>query len=139
MSASINTYPPKPVVALNGKIDVAQAQSILGCSYSYVIHLLHKKKIKGQRVNKRWLIDADDVYRSKGSVMTNNRAKPVKTLPIPIQENIVKVEISLPREVFSLLNVVFSANNKNMTSYLEDHLKGVFERVKGRLSEGEIL
>ena len=65
-------------VAFNNRIEASDAARELGCAYSTVVALLSKKKLKGQKINRRWFVDFDDLQRAKATHLIKTRVSKLK-------------------------------------------------------------
>jgi excisionase family DNA binding protein len=131
-------------VSLNNKIDANQAAQILGCAYSHVINLIHKKKFKAQKVGKAWMLDSDEVYKAKETGMVKGRAK---KLSGPGQVNIPKppsllsssnsdsqeIRLTISREKFEIIKLAFKGKDKTVVTYLNDQLEKLYQQVQEKL------
>jgi hypothetical protein len=63
------------VLFLNNNIEAKEAAAVLNCSYEYLIDLVKKKKIRGEKINNQWFLNPSDCYRFKNQAhgLSKNR------------------------------------------------------------------
>jgi len=132
------------VVGFNNKMDAQEAANVLGCSYSYIIQLIDKKKLKAQRIKgtRKWMLDADDVYSAKSSGLLSQPRKnsKVRSVAIPAEKqpqptDQTKIQVEIDKATFELLNTVLSNKGKTIKSFILDHVNEAANKVKESLNQ----
>lgn len=135
------TTATKVSVGMNNQVFADEAASQLGCSYSHIANLLRTKKINGQKVEGRWMVDYDDLQRAKGTRLVKPRKNgyiksPVTTAPAASEETVIKLNV--PKAKFDLIRVALAGSDKSLVKYLLDHVDKLHDQIQKKLSTVDV-
>lgn len=132
------------VIGVDKKVEASEAAKFLGCAYSTIVALLDKKKLKGQKINRRWFIEYDDLQRAKATHLVRARlAKRIqpKIENIKKEENQIEmkdivnngtidVKLNVDPNKFKFVEVVLSSADKTVSQYLSEKIEELYEKIK---------
>lgn len=112
-------------------MEAIDAAKLLGCSYPHLINLIHKKKLKAQKVGKCWFVDSQDVYRAKQTNLVSPRGPRVKSNATPLGTDEIEVRITLPRSKYHLVNLALEdKENLNLSQFLQGKVDELHDKIK---------
>jgi excisionase family DNA binding protein len=123
-------------VAFNNTIDAEDAAKLLNCSYPHISMLLRNGKIKGQKIGKKWLVDADDVKRAQVTRLVTPRPRKNRTNVLGnsvefLGVDEVEIRIKMPKNQYQLLDMALQGNSKiNVKQHLESHATDLFMKLQ---------
>lgn len=121
-------------VSFNNKMEISEAIRVLGCSYSHLINLVNSKRFKGQKIEGRWFLNSDEIYKAKSTGMIKPRksaaAKAAQAEAVPAL-NLVKLSFEIDRAKFDLLNLALASSgpDKTLTKYVAEKIEELHVRV----------
>ncbi len=131
-------------VAFNNQVSAVEAAKYLGCSYSHLINLIHRKKIKAQRIERKWFVETGDLEHAKATRLISRPRSPVRVIktaaePLSVVKSAgtsdsVDIKLSLPRDKFELIKLACDSSGKTFLGLINEKLDGVYEQVKEKLS-----
>lgn len=121
-------------VAMNNQVTTDEAAKTLGCSYSHLMNLVRERKIKAQKKNNVWLVDATDLSRAKSTHLVKPRPHKSVKPPEPIDPNSVEIKIVLPRDKFELVKLVLKNSDKSLVQILTQRFDSIYDQVQEKLS-----
>jgi excisionase family DNA binding protein len=112
------------------------AACIIGCSYSHVIKLIHKKKLKAHKKGRAWVVCAADVHQAKESRMVTPRRRPSlrdERVDFSAHDE-VELRVKVSRSKYQMLNAVLESKNQGdlymfLTSKVEELNAKVMQSV----------
>jgi excisionase family DNA binding protein len=125
-------------VAINNNIEAEDAAKILGCSYPHIINLIHQKKLKAQKLGKKWLVDAADVQRAKATHLVTPRPRKNKQLKllngepnIELGPDEVEIRIKMSKAKYQLLDLALKGKDqKNLKEHLESKVEELHAKIQ---------
>jgi len=131
-------------VAFNNRIEASDAARELGCAYSTVVALLSKKKLKGQKINRRWFVDFDDLQRAKATHLIKTRVSKLKRermrLDASVQQkaqpresetsnNKAELRFYVDKDKVNLLQMVLQSVDRNLSDYVYEKIEDLYEKI----------
>lgn len=131
-------------VGMNNQVFADEAAQDLGCSYSHMVNLLKSKKIKGQKLEGRWVVDYEDLQKAKSMHLVTPRGplkvarKSMQPAAPAVEEGIIKLQI--PRHKLDLIRFVLdkTGNKKTLLSYLNEQIDKLYNDISDKLSTIEL-
>lgn len=121
-------------IGYNNKMSADEAQKVLGCSYSTIIGLINRKKIKAQKYEGSWFLDADEVYKAKETKLVVPRIRKVEAT-IQNTTEVSKIYLELPKDKVKMLELLFSQKNSSLSAYLLTQINKLIDQVNKSLSD----
>jgi excisionase family DNA binding protein len=142
-------------IGLNGNIDMSEAAKVLGCSRATVNNLRAAGKLKAQKVEGRWFLKYDEVYRMKPHVKPRKSKKakraaelaqnilnarpavlqgtaevlPKVAAPLIAQGSTDEsVRFQIEQTKLELISFVCRLNGTTLSDYIRDSLNELYER-----------
>lgn len=131
-------------VAFNDKIEASDAARELGCAYSTVVALLARKKLKGQKINRRWFVDYDDLQRAKSTHLIKTRISKVrrekmsaKVSQLPLSPNgqedkpssKAELRFYIDKEKVTMLQAALQSVDKSLAEYVNEKVDDLYNKV----------
>jgi excisionase family DNA binding protein len=126
-------------VALNNTIDAEDAARLLNCSYPHISMLLRNGKIKGQKIGKKWFVDADDVKRAQVTHLVTPRPRKSKTNVLGnsvefLGMDEVEIRIKMPKSQYQLLDMALQGkDNSTLKKHLETQASDLYEKLQKQM------
>jgi excisionase family DNA binding protein len=139
----MNTF----AVAFNNRVEAAEAARQLGCAYSTVVALLAKKKLKGQKINRRWFVDFDDLQKAKSTNLIKTRVSRLKrerlnsvSRDIPSSNHVsdktnskTELRFYVDKDKVNTLQAALNSVDKSLSDYINERIDDLYERVRESL------
>ena len=138
-------------IALNNKIEASEAARQLGCAYSTIVALLAKKKLKGQKINRRWFVDFDDLQRAKSTHLIKTRVSRKQreraqqqsaiSRPAPLQEaaklgnghDKTELRFYIDKNKLGVLQMALESVDRNLVDYVNEKVDELHEKIRQSL------
>jgi hypothetical protein len=138
-------------IALNNQIEASEAARQLGCAYSTVVALLAKKKLKGQKINRRWFVDFNDLQRAKSTHLIKTRvsrkqreraerqAAVSRPAPVPEMTKVgnghdkTELRFYVDKNKLNVLQMALQSVDKNLADYVNEKMDELHEKIRQSL------
>jgi hypothetical protein len=146
-------------IALNNQVEASEAARHLGCAYSTIVALLAKKRLKGQKINRRWFVDFDDLQRAKSTRLIKTRISrkqrekmgrlgghnsqdqsaaltvrsPHGNKAASNQPEKTELCFYIDKDKASVLQMVLQSVDKSLTDYIHEKVDELHEKIKQSL------
>lgn len=134
-------------VSYNNQVEAAEAAQTLGCAYSTIVALLSKRKLKGQKINRRWFVDYDDLQRAKSTnliktrisrikrerMASSSQLKVVKNEPEKTSDEKAEVRFYVDKEKLNILQMALTSVDKNVSQFVHEKLEELHQKIKDSL------
>jgi excisionase family DNA binding protein len=125
----------KPMDTTN-TIELEDAAKILGISYPHMSMLARQHKVKGEKVGKKWFIDASDIQRAKLTKLATPRPRKNKVNLLgegvdALNQDEIEIRIKMPKAKFQMLDLALQGKDqKNLKQHLESKVEELHEKVQ---------
>lgn len=135
-------------IGLNNQVEAGEAAKTLGCAYSTIINLLTSKKIKGQKLEGRWMVDYTDLQRAKTTHLIKPRVRKKPKLvsvnsQTDIEEHIAlanktNIQISIDKDKLRFIELVLQGSDHTVLEFIQIKLEELHNNAKDVLKNIKI-
>lgn len=135
-------------LGFNNQVEASEAARILGCAYSSVVGALSHKKLKGQKIEGKWMVDYNDLQRAKTTQLIKPRIRngslklastnTQKDIEAHMLENKVSLQFSIDKDKLKLIEMGLSGTDHTVVEFIQMKLEEMHISIKEALKNIKI-
>ncbi len=133
MSATSNVH-----IGLNNRMESSDAVKLIGCSYSHLIDIIKRKKVKAQKIEGQWWVDYDDANRYKTVFRPRMKSNKLTEIKPSVTLKSVEIKIEIEKDKLDLLALVLAKQDKSVPKYLNEKITELLQRIEASLSSVQV-